>query len=194
MAEEVSHRAADLPSSSKQYILENSSTPSATTSVASQYGSPYYLHHSDGTNLVLVSELLTEMNYTSWSQAMMIGFVVKNKVGFVDGSIPCPSNELKHSWIICNGVVIAWIFNALSKEISASINFTDSASEIWLDLQQRYQRKNRPRIFQLRREIANLTQAQASVTTYYAKMKSLWNELVSYRLGCTCKCCTCGRV
>lgn len=53
-------------------------------------------------------------------------------------------------------------------------------------------RKNRPRIFQLRREIANLTQGQASVTTYYAKLKTLLNELVSYRPACTCKQCSCG--
>lgn len=61
-----------------------------------------------------------------------------------------------------------------------------------MDLEQRYQRKNRPHIFQIRCEISYLTQGQASVATYYAKLKSLLNELVSYRPVCTCKQCSCG--
>lgn len=123
---------------------------------------------------------------------MLLGLTVKNKVCFVDGSLPCPTGDLKNSWIICNSVVTAWLLNSLSKEISASVNFTDSAREIWLDLQQRYQRKNRPRIFQLRKEISNLVQDKNSVTTYFAKLKSLWNELSSYRPFCSCGKCSCG--
>lgn len=52
---------------------------------------------------------------------MMIRCIVKNKVGFMDGTIPCPVGDLRHSWIICNGIVTAWIFNALSKKILASV-------------------------------------------------------------------------
>ncbi|XP_038887168.1 uncharacterized protein LOC120077355 [Benincasa hispida] len=125
---------------------------------------------------------------------MKIGLTVKNKLGFINGEIPRPSGELLSSWIICNGVVTAWILNSLSKEISASINFSDSPQEIWVDLQERYQRQNRPRVFQLCREISNLMQNQDSVTTYYAKLKTLWNELISYRPSCSCGKCTCDGV
>lgn len=100
-----------------------------------QYINPYLLHHSDGTNLVLVSELLTESNYTSWSQAMLLGLMVKNKEGFIDETLTQPTGELLHSWKICNEVVKAWILNALSKEISSSINFSDTTREMWVDLQ-----------------------------------------------------------
>lgn len=114
--------------------LSNPSSSSANqpTSqfVIDQYINPYFLHHSDGTNLVLVSNLLTESNYTSWSQAMLLGLTMKNKLPFVDGSLPRPTGDLLHSWNICNSVVKAWILNAVSKEISASMNFSDSAREI----------------------------------------------------------------
>lgn len=123
---------------------------------------------------------------TLWSQAMIIGRVVKNTVGFIDGSLPQPTWDLLNSWIICNNIVTAWIFNAISRDISANFNFSDTARDIWLDLEQRYQRKNLPRIFNLWLEISNLTQDQISVTAYYAKLKSLWNELVSYRPSCSC--------
>ncbi|MDV3143347.1 MAG: hypothetical protein Q8761_02860, partial [Sweet potato little leaf phytoplasma] len=163
-------------------------------SVIDQYENPFFLHHSDGTNLVFVSDPLTESNYTSWSQAMILGLTVKNKLGFIDGIITEQTGELKRSWIICNSVVKAWILNALSKEISASISFSDTARDMWLDLQQRYQRKNRPRIFQLRRELSNLTQDQLTVTAYFSRLKTLWNELASYRPSCSCGKCTCNGV
>lgn len=87
---------------------------------------------------------------------MTIGLTVKNKIGFVDGTLLRPSDESLNSWIICNSVVTTWILNSLSPEISASVNFADTAHEIWIDLRDRYQRKNSPCVFQIRREIANL--------------------------------------
>lgn len=55
---------------------------------------------------------------------MLLGLMVKNKEGFVDGTIEKPTGQLLHSWKVCNGVVKVWILNALSKEISASINIS----------------------------------------------------------------------
>ena len=52
--------------------------------------SPYYIHHSDSPELNLVSQPLTRDNYASWSRAMTIAFSVKNKLGFIDGSIGRP--------------------------------------------------------------------------------------------------------
>lgn len=135
-----------------------------------------------------------ESNYTSWNQAFILDLIIKNKVGFVDGSLTQPTGDLLHSWNICNSLVKAWIFNALSKEISASINLSDNVCDMWLDLLKRYQHKNHPRIFQLRREISNLVQEQLFVTAYFAKLKTLWNELVSYRPTCSCGKSSCGGV
>ena len=52
---------------------------------------PYFLHHSDSHGFLLVSQLLTGENYNSWSQAMQIALSVKNKTGFIDGSLPKPN-------------------------------------------------------------------------------------------------------
>lgn len=114
-----------------------------------------------------------ESNYISWSQEVKIGLTVKKNVGFINGDIPCHTSELLRSWIIWNNVVTVWILNSLSKEISAIINFFGSTCEIWVDLQERYQRKNHPRIFQLRHELSNLMQNQDSITTYFVKLKTI---------------------
>ena len=64
---------------------------------------------------------------------MTIALSVKDKLGFIDGSISCPDGTdliLLASWIRNNNIVISWILNSISKEISASIFSSDSAHEI----------------------------------------------------------------
>ena len=159
--------------------------------------SPYYLHHTDSPGLSLVSQPLIGDNYASWSRAMMIALSVKNKLGFIDGSIMKPDGtnlSLLNSWIRNNNVVISWILNSVSKEISASIIFSESVAEIWLDLKDRFQQSNGPRIFQLRRDLINLSQDQLSIGVYFTKLKALWDELNNFRPACTCGKCTCGGV
>ena len=50
----------------------------------------YFLYHSDSTGLVLVSQLLVGDNYASWSRAMTIALSIKNKLGFINGSLLKP--------------------------------------------------------------------------------------------------------
>ena len=56
--------------------------------------SPYFLHHLDSLGLVLVSQLLTGDNYASWSRAITIALSMKNKLGFIDGTIPRPTGDI----------------------------------------------------------------------------------------------------
>ncbi|XP_022849787.1 uncharacterized protein LOC111371850 [Olea europaea var. sylvestris] len=152
-------KKGDLASSS---ILASSS--SMNHSSIDDVSSPYYLHHSDSPGIVLVSQQLTGENYATWNRAMTIALKVKNKFDFVDGSITRAEDntELLNAWICNNNIVISWILNSVTKEISASIIYSESAHEIWRDLKERFQQRNGPRIFQLRRELMNLTQGQSS--------------------------------
>ena len=71
---------------------------------------------------------------------MVIALSVKNKFGFIDGSITKPSGknlDLLNSWLRNNNMVKAWILNSVSKEISASILYSESAFKIWCDLRER---------------------------------------------------------
>ena len=68
----------------------------------------YFLHHSNSPNLMLVSQPLTGDNYTSCSRAMLIALSVKNKIPFIDGSLPRPGgtdSDLLNSWMRNNNIV-----------------------------------------------------------------------------------------
>ncbi|KAK6912801.1 Retrotransposon gag domain [Dillenia turbinata] len=62
------------------------------------------------------------------------------------------------------------------------------AREMWNELQDHYSQQNGPRIFQLKRALASLTQAQDSVSVSYGKLKVLWDELSMYDPIPSCSC------
>lgn len=111
---------------------------------------PYFLHHTDFPGMILVTQEMNDENYHSWSRSMMMALQIKNKLGFIHGSISKPEgSKLNHlnSWRRNNTIVIAWILNSCTKEIASSMTYRDSVVDIWKDLQERFQQSNGPRIF-----------------------------------------------
>ena len=70
---------------------------------------------------------------------MVIALSMKNKLGFIDGTIPrlTPGDaSLLNAWVRNNNMVISWILNSVWKEISASVTYFESARDIWLNLKE----------------------------------------------------------
>lgn len=105
----------------------------------------------------------------------MTALSLKSKLGFMDGSISKPDNndDLISNWILNNNMVISWILNSVSKEFFAGVIYSEFAHDIWINLKERYQQRNGHSIFQLRRELMNLTQGQSSVSIYFTKLKTI---------------------
>ncbi|XP_074377150.1 uncharacterized protein LOC141718671 [Apium graveolens] len=126
---------------------------------------------------------------------MEIALSSKMKLRFVDGSNvkPAASSALAGHWNRCNHMVISWLLNSVSADIRNSIIYMDSAHLIWKELAIRYAQSNLPKLFNLRKEIAQLSQGSMSVTTYYTKYKTLIDELDSLtaRPKCDCNKCSC---
>ena len=107
---------------------------------------------------------------------MKMALSIKNKLGFIDGPIEKPDGSnlnLLNAWQRNNNIVISWILNCCTKEIASSIVISDSAMDIWKDLQERYEQSNGPRIFELRQEIMNLVQDQKTVGVLHETQDSL---------------------
>ncbi|CAA7021059.1 unnamed protein product [Microthlaspi erraticum] len=124
---------------------------------------------------------------------MTIALDAKNKIAFIDGSIPRPS-ESNHNfriWSRCNSMVKSWILNSVSKQIyKSNLRFND-VSEIWTDLETRFHITNLPRSYNLSQQIWSLQQGSNDLATYYTKLKTLWNELDGAECIETCHRCDC---
>lgn len=55
--------------------------------------SHYYISPSDNPGQIFVSEILRDGNYADWKEEMSNSLFAKNKIGFVDGSIPCSAED-----------------------------------------------------------------------------------------------------
>lgn len=158
---------------------------------------PYFLHPNENPLLVLVTPTLTSLNYNSWSRAMQMALLSKNKLKFVDGSIlpPTTTDSIYPAWERCNNMVISWLHHSISQSIVNSILWIDTAHEIWRDLHERFSQGDVFRISDLHDEISVFKQEERSVTDYFTELKILWDELLNFRPLSSCSCrvqCSCG--
>lgn len=140
---------------------------------------PLYLHPSDNPGSVLVLHQLTGIeNYTAWSNSMKVALLAKNKLGLIDGTC-CKEHyngDLEHEWERCNAFVLSQITHFVSKELANGMMYSTNATSVWMDLKERFDKKNLTRIYQLLREICTISHGTSSVLEYYSKLKSVWDE------------------
>ncbi|KAI3523164.1 hypothetical protein L1887_01221 [Cichorium endivia] len=163
---------------------------------ASDHGSPYYLHPSDYPRQMQVNETLNDSNYLDWVQEMENFLFAKNKIGFVDGTLQKPEKtHANHmAWLRCDAMLKGWLTTAMEKEIRSSVKYASTAQDIWNDLRERFGKESAPRAYELKQLLTTTKQDGASVSAYYTKLRSLWDEISSVFTvpRCSCTGCTCG--
>lgn len=85
-------------------------------------------------------------------------------------------------------MVISWLLNSLSREISESVIYSSTAKELWSDLEARFGQSSGAKLFQLQKELSDLVQGVADIATYYTKIKKLWDELDNMNISIICTC------
>lgn len=159
--------------------------------------SPYYLHPADVV-VRLTGDVFNGDNYLIWSKTFVMNLKVKDKVGFLDGSLPIP-NPVTHplhfsAWHRANNLVQSWLVNFVSPTIRSSLLDFVTAQEVWDELRLHYGRSDGPRIFHLEKSLSSIKQGSQSIIVYYNTFKSLWDEFVGFRPIPKCSCgvqCTC---
>ncbi|XP_062119237.1 uncharacterized protein LOC133832985 [Humulus lupulus] len=85
-------------------------------------------------------------------------------------------------------MVMFWLIHSVFTNIAESIMFLDRAIDMWNDLVERFNQGNGPRIFQLKTHLLSLKQGDQYVSSYFTKLKSLWDELKEFQPSATCTC------
>ncbi|XP_019157471.1 PREDICTED: uncharacterized protein LOC109154047 [Ipomoea nil] len=157
---------------------------------------PMYLHVTENPNLVLVSPPLSESNYATWSRSMKLALGVKNKFGFVSGSIRSPgeSDVRFAAWKRSNDIVCSWILRSVNPTIAESVLYYELAEDIWNALRKRYSQTDPHKIAEIQNEIYRSVQGNMSINEYFTKCNGLWEKLNAVRPLPICECvprCVC---
>nr|XP_016513378.1 PREDICTED: uncharacterized protein LOC107830364 [Nicotiana tabacum] len=121
---------------------------------------------------------------------MRMALLVKNKLGFIEGTCLKSSykGELANQWERCNVVVLSWIGCTVSAELQPSIIYASNAKTVRNEFKERFDKSNLTRFYLLWIQIGSLKQGTDSVTSYYTKMKDLWDEIDLLVPGPGCDC------
>lgn len=156
---------------------------------------PFFISPSDSPGMLLVNTAFDGKSFGGWKRGMLIALTTKNKSGFIDGSTqePVVGTDLHSSWSRANNMVISWLLNSLSREISESVIYSSTAKDLWAELEDRFGQSSGAKLFHLQKELSDLVQGSSDIATYYTKMKRLWDELdtLDFFIPCICAC-SCG--
>ena len=136
------------------------------------HSDPLFLHPADHPGLLLVSKPFNGSNFGSWKKSMSIALSAKNKLIFISSNSQPSATDLKFpQWKRCNDMVTSWILNVLSQDIAESVLYSDSAYDIWKELEDRYGQANGAKLFQLKKDIRLSGQGTNDIAGYFTKLK-----------------------
>ncbi|XP_010520621.1 PREDICTED: uncharacterized protein LOC104799678 [Tarenaya hassleriana] len=156
----------------------------------------HYVLSNNDYNLNLVSHRLNDASgFNSWRRSLTMALEGRNKICFVDGSLPRPPDDnpdLKH-WTRNNAVVSSWILNSVSEDIADSLLHIQTAEKMIKNLITRFQQKHHSRVYDVKQKLFGLYQGSMTVSAFYTKLVPIWEETKSIRanLQCTCGNCSC---
>lgn len=135
---------------------------------------PLTMQTSDDLGMVLVTVMLIDSNFLTWSRSVKRALAAKNKLGFILGSIAEPSKESKRrKWCGVDEMVTSWIINSMSKNIVETFVYCSSTRNFWLELEEQFRESNGPQFYQIQRQISSIEQGNQSVVMYYSRLKRL---------------------
>uniref|UniRef100_A0A803NB22 Integrase catalytic domain-containing protein n=1 Tax=Chenopodium quinoa TaxID=63459 RepID=A0A803NB22_CHEQI len=156
--------------------IENQSN---TSNSAINFNDPYFLSNGDHPGMPLGTHILTGANFLNWSRAVKMALIARNKLQFVDGSLPMPATDSAdyQKWLPNDYMVMSWILNSMDKVLAESFMFVNSSNQLWIELTERFGRTSAPRIFELHKNLTSIQQNDMSIAEYFGQLKSVWDQL-----------------
>nr|KYP37213.1 hypothetical protein KK1_041603 [Cajanus cajan] len=163
------------PKNSDNEGPEKENRGNEATNPTMNLSSPFFIHPSEGPSSVSITPVLDGTNYQSWSHAIRMALISKNKMAFLLGTIPVPKVEepLYSAWERCYTLVMSWLLNSVTPSIAQSVIFLECAIDIWNDLRERFLQGDLLRIAKLHEEIYGLSQGIRTVSESYTALKTL---------------------
>lgn len=156
--------------------------------------SPYYLHPSEGPGVAITSVIFNGKNYDLWQKVVGTALKLKNKLGFIKGTLtkPMPKEGEDQSELNTREMVNSMIC-VIDPKLHNSVTCADTAYAMWENLQKRYAVANAPNIYPLETDLALCKQGGLEVVEFYSRLMGMWSKLENHVKipHCTCGKCEC---
>jgi hypothetical protein len=88
-------------------------------------------------------------------------------------------NSAYESWLIKDQQLLGYLLNSLTKDVLAQVATLTTAAGVWASLERMFSAQSRARATNLRMQLASCKKGGMTVSAYFAKMKSIGDELAS---------------
>jgi hypothetical protein len=96
-----------------------------------------------------------------------------------DDKEPSVLNPEYVDWVAKDQQVLSYLLTSLSKEILGRVNTEITASRAWAAIQAMFAAQSRARVIATRMALATASKGSSTISEYFAKMKSLADEMTS---------------
>ncbi|XP_070039157.1 uncharacterized protein [Nicotiana tomentosiformis] len=83
---------------------------------------------------------------------------------------------------MCNDLVISWLTNSLSKDIAHSVKYSKLDKDIWSELVERYGQTCAASVFELKKELAHISQGPLAIASNLTKSSGCGMKLMPCQL------------
>ena len=125
---------------------------------------------------------LNGKNYLKWSQLVRTFLKGKGKIGHLLGTGPEKGTAGFEAWDEEDSMIMSWLWNSMTPEISDTCMFLPSAKAIWDTVYQTYSKvHDAALIYEIKTKTTATKQGTKSVTEYANLLQNQWQELDYYR-------------
>ena len=134
-------------------------------------------HHP---NIPITGHKLNGKNFLQWSQSVLIFLRGKGKDEHLTGNIAKPAKDSAgfRKWLIDNNLVMSWLLNSMTNDISENFLLYETAQEIWDAAKETFLTyDNTSEFFAVENVLHDLCQGEETVTQYFTKLTRLWQQV-----------------
>lgn len=125
---------------------------------------------------------LNGKNYLKWSQLVRTLLKGKGKLSHLLGTGPKTGEPGFEAWDEKDSLIMSWLWNSMTPEISDTCMFLPTAQGIWEVVHQTYSKvRDAAQVYEIKVKTGHTKQGGKSVTEYANLLKSQWQELDYYR-------------
>ncbi|XP_020677216.1 uncharacterized protein LOC110095849, partial [Dendrobium catenatum] len=124
---------------------------------------------------------LNGKNYLKWSQFVKTYLKGKGKIHHLLGGGPKEGDPICGAWDEADSMIMSWLWNSITPEISDTFMFLSTAKDIWDAARQTSKARDAAQIFEIKIKVGSTKQGSKTVTEYATILQNLWQELDHYR-------------